>query len=441
MTETALVTREQERATATALYGQDQDIKRTIQAIRTVAPWVTNQDPKLSFNDNEIALVVRRSMAMGLDPLNQHEVQIWKDRRGTVNFQLSYTLMTEWVRHFKGTHTEPRYHELTKEELLSQGLKPNDHAVTVSFVMDSDVEKLSILADIYGVETAKQMCEVHGTGTATAQEWAGNYFAPAGRSKLWKVQKRALTDAYRRKFGTPTRSDIEELRRIGGFERMQIEDWQGTQGLNPSDAAALAKDRARHREHQERLTDDPEYKAEFDVTVKAAESLMYPAPEREPQAVDGEFTEMPQEPEPTPDPDSESGDAWNDEIIREAKAIGGAIRKAAGWTINGGWHRAEAKFIGDSQQSRMLASTIGKALQGVPGVDKDKPHHALIAWLFNAEGGSTKNLTDREAGVSLARWTGADGDKFTPTETAIQEIRALFQGAQLLSGQQRLPLA
>jgi len=267
-----------------------------------------------------------------------------------------------------------------------------------------------------------------------------NIDPPTGWSWDQVAKKRALKNALNIAYGMPSPDElVKESWEVDG-QATRFEDWQGTQELNPGDAAALAKDRARHREHQERLTDDPEYKAEFDVTVKAAESLMYPAPEHEPQAVDGEFTEMPQEPEPTPDPDSESGDAWNDEIIREAKAIGVGIRKAAGWTINGGWHRAEAEFIGDSQQSRMLAGVISKALRGVPGVDKDKPHHVLISWLFNAEGGSTKNLTDQEAGVSLARWTGADGDKFTPTETAIQEIRTLFQGAQLLSGQQRLPL-
>jgi len=401
-----------------------------------------------------------------LDPLNQHEVQIWKDSRGTVNFQLAYTLTTEWVRHFHGEHTEPQYHRLGTEELAAEGLAENDTAFRVSFLMKRDIPSLSALTEAYDARQARAMLEITGLGVAQVGEYTGKYFAPAGRSRAWKVKKRALTDAYRRKFGTPTRSEIEELRRAGGMANVRPQDWSDVQELNPGDAAALAKDTAMHREHQERLAEDPGYKADFDKTVKAAEELMYPAPE--PQTVDAEFTEIEDdrdpppgltpeleemrnehidavnqntadEPEPALDADPETCDAWDDEIIKEAKAIGGEIRKAAGWTINGGWHRAEADFIGDSQQSRMLAGVVSEALQGVSGVDKDKPHHVLIAWLFNADGGSVKNLTDREAGVAVARWT-ANGDMFTPTDAAAQEIRTLFQGAQLLSGQQRLPL-
>ena len=276
MSETALVTREQERATATTLYGQDAEIKEMIDGVRAVAPWVKNRDPRLAFDDNEVALVVRRSMAMGLDPLNPHEVQIWKDARGTVNFQISYTLMTEWVRRFKGTHTEPEYHRLSKEELKEEGLGENDIAVRCSFVMDDCIEKLIVLSELYGQDRAKRMVAVTGLGVATIADWNGPYFAPAGRSKAWKVQKRALVDAYRKKFGTPTRAEIEELRRVGGWDKVEAEDWEGVAELDlrPGDAAALAKSRALDREHEERMTVDAEYREEHQaLQAEAADAL------------------------------------------------------------------------------------------------------------------------------------------------------------------------
>ena len=307
MERNALVTREQEHQTATSLYGDNENLAELFEAVKRVAPWAN--DKQFPMSNNEIGLAIRRSVAMGLDPLNQHEVQIWKDRRGTVNFQLAYTLIAEWVRHFHGEHTEPQYHRLGVEELTAEGLQESDMAFSVTFLMKKDIASLGTLVEAgYDARQARAMLEIGGLGVAKSSEYTGQYFAPAGRSPAWKVKKRALTDAYRRKFGTPTRSDIEALRRAGGMADVKPQDWSDVQELNPGDAAALAKDTARHRDHQERLTDDPEYRAEFDETVKAAESLMYPAPE-EPQTVDAEFAEMPEELEATHEdgPDFEDG--------------------------------------------------------------------------------------------------------------------------------------
>jgi hypothetical protein len=55
-----------------------------------------------------------------------------------------------------------------------------------------------------------------GLDTVAAEEWASPYFAPTGRSKRWKLQKRALTDAYRTRFGEPSRQEIHVLRRQRG---------------------------------------------------------------------------------------------------------------------------------------------------------------------------------------------------------------------------------
>lgn len=275
MTEvTTLVTREQEHQTATSLYGNNAELRELFDAVKAVAPWANGKE---SMTNNEIALVVRKAVAMGLDPLNAHEVQIWKDKRGAVNFQIGYPLMVEWVRHFHGEHTEPRYHRLDADELRAEGLQPNDIAYRVTFLMNKDIASLQTLAEAgYDPREARAMLEVSGLGVATLAEYNGDYFAPAARSRSWKVQKRAMVDAYRRKFGTPNRSQIEELRRIGGFERVRAEDWEGTEGLAPGDAGALARSHALDREHQEKLATDPAYAEKFAATVVEAQAALYP---------------------------------------------------------------------------------------------------------------------------------------------------------------------
>jgi len=143
------------------------------EAVRKVAPWANARDGKMS--DMEIALVVRKAVAMGLDPLNPHEVQIWKDNRGSVNFQVAYPLMIEWVRHFFGAHTEPQKHRLTADELKEEGAQPQDVGYRVTFLMENDLPKLAMLiAAGYTPEEARKMLEVTGVGIATAQEYNGS---------------------------------------------------------------------------------------------------------------------------------------------------------------------------------------------------------------------------------------------------------------------------
>ncbi|MEA3375050.1 MAG: hypothetical protein U9R72_02460, partial [Chloroflexota bacterium] len=143
-------------------------------------------------------------------------VQIWRDRHG-VQFQLAYTLMAGWVRTMKGDHTEPRYIRLTAEERELEGLKPDDKATWCTFVMLSDIPNITALVEA-GFEPAEARSHftVRGLGTVSADDWNGRYFAPNGRSKRWKLRKRALVDAYRMRFGTPSRQAIQLLRRQRG---------------------------------------------------------------------------------------------------------------------------------------------------------------------------------------------------------------------------------
>ena len=120
------------------------------------------------------------------------------------------------------------------------------------------------------------MITVTGLGVATAQELTSGYFAPAGRSKAWKIQKRALVDAYRKKFGTPTRAEIEELRRSAGTDRIIPADWEGTADLAPESASRLAAFRADVREIKELEESDPEFAAAQKAQAADAMAAMFP---------------------------------------------------------------------------------------------------------------------------------------------------------------------
>ena len=84
-------------------------------------------------------------------------------------------------------------------------------------------------------------------GTASAEEWASPYFVPTGRSNRWKLQKRALTDAYRTRFGEPSRQEIHVLRRQRGDVVLLPQDFNGRAHLLPVDRTSLALEHARAR--------------------------------------------------------------------------------------------------------------------------------------------------------------------------------------------------
>jgi len=217
-----LVTAQQQSITADSLYGSKEDQENLYRAVSKFAPWVKGKHP---MSPEEVMLVVRRSTSQGLDPLNPHEVQIWKDRHG-VQIQPAYTLMVEWVKHFKGDFTEPQYERLSDHELTEEGLEDNDIAYRVHFLMKDDIPLMIELKDAgYDAKVARRMLEVTGLGVAQRNEYDGDFFAPKGRSRSWKVKKRAMTDAIRRKFGTPTRAEIVELRRIRGDSKLTLKDW------------------------------------------------------------------------------------------------------------------------------------------------------------------------------------------------------------------------
>lgn len=283
---TELATKEDQHGYNLA-YMDSKRVEEIAEIVKRGARWAEKM------NNVEIGLAVRRAMSLGVDPLNPHEIQIWKDNRGTVNTQLAYSMIIEWVRMFKGPHTSPRYYRLTPEQLEEEGLNKSDVAYRCKFFMLEDLDKMTSLSDIFDASDAQEMFAVVGLGSASAGEYNGKYFAPNGRSPSWKVQKRALADAYRRKFGDPTTAEIIALRRSLGYDSIKPEDWLETGKLAPGDAVALADAKAKER------TDEP-MSAE---DLQAAQGALF----GDAQDLDYEDVEeqtMEPEPEPELEPDA-----------------------------------------------------------------------------------------------------------------------------------------
>ncbi len=228
------------------LYGDQQEITAMAKAIKAVAPWAN--DSRFPLSNHDIGLVIRRCRSLGVDPLNPKEIHVWKDKQG-LHTQLAYPLLRQWIQEIHGGHTNPTFHLLDEEELYEEGLAPTDHAVRASFIMFSDFDRLRDLVDTgFTLSEARELLTRTGVGTATEFDWDQQYFAPNARSKLWKLKKRALTDAYRSYFGTPSRQEIILLRRSRGEYQLAPSDFDHiAQDLLPHQQRLIAHRKAAER--------------------------------------------------------------------------------------------------------------------------------------------------------------------------------------------------
>lgn len=230
----------------------DEKTRLLAQAIAQVAPWAHNK--KYPLDAADIALAVQRSVGMGLDPLNPHELQIWKDGHG-LHFQLAYTLLHQWSTQILGGHTEPRYTKLTEDDLTAEGLLTTDQAYYCQFVMKEDIPLIGTMIQAgWDPVQAREELTITGLGTCSRSDWDGKYFAPNARSKAWKVKKRAYTDAIRTRFGTPGQATIEKMRRLRGEDHITATDWQVTAGSAEEHvrlATLTATDREREPDDRE----------------------------------------------------------------------------------------------------------------------------------------------------------------------------------------------
>jgi hypothetical protein len=155
------------------LHGDDAQVAALAERVMMVAPWVHYRlnGQWQQMTKREVSLVIRRCMALAVDPLNDKEVHIWRGKHG-VNFQLAYTLMAQVVRNMKGGHTEPRFSDPTPAEKELHGLAENDQATRASLVMLSDIPNIIALSQAgFSPEEAREHFTVTGLGTVKAENW------------------------------------------------------------------------------------------------------------------------------------------------------------------------------------------------------------------------------------------------------------------------------
>lgn len=267
-----------EQGLGLAYMGNQEEMEALAKIAIKVAPWAGKTKDLPAMTGPEVSLVVGRAASLGADPLNPHEIQINRDKKGVIQVKLSYTLIIEWVNRFKGEHTNPQYYRLTEEQLIEEGLEKGDVAFRCEVFRVASFKEMDkrMESPFFTPEQVYKMFAITGIGVAKKEEYNKWYFAPNARTPSWKVQKRALEDAYRKKYGTPSRAEVIQLRRMLGHENIQPQDWENTSKLAPGDAVALADARANERqdaEEFEQMTDDE--KAEVKATNAATADALW----------------------------------------------------------------------------------------------------------------------------------------------------------------------
>lgn len=434
MSNNDLAVRAQSPQAALTGYNEDQ-IQQFAELVRRIVPWASER-ASCPMSNGEVGLVVRRALTMGLDPLNPHEVQIWKDKRGSINFQIAYTLLAAWVLRFHGEHTEPQFSRLTEEQLKAEGLAPKDIAYRVRFIMKRDLAAMRemMALRVFDTHEIRAMFEITGLGVAGLKEYNGQYFAPAARSKSWKVQKRAVTDAYRRKFGTPTKAEIEELRRdLPDIPDLDDLEYAVTAVPHaaPAEIRALAKDQAALR----KMAENP--LSEEEVAVRA--ELLY-------GAVEGEFVE----PEPAPGADADiPADLWDSapEIKPPHAAPSEATRPYSpevlrGFIADSADEKRDTNFAYDEKADNYRGAVRGNlefCFAGDP--HSDQKRRQVSEYLTGKA--SSKDWDDAMI-ATLHNWLNAkpdEGGTWLPDPLAEKEAVVVAKAAALAAGQTEMDLA
>jgi len=237
--------------------------------------------------------------------LNPHEIQVWKFA-GKLQFQMSYIIFTACVNRFQPRHTPPKFtHMMGKDMPPTMGVNADDHVFICRFRLREDAAEMIQMVEsgILTPEEAREEYSYRGEGIVDAQEWNrkknGKFtFAPKGRSRAWKGEKRALIDAYRRAGWEPTRAQIQAVRESLGYDQMEPEDFADTDGLAPDDAVALAKSHAQERQRTPMTAEEAQDAAS---ALYPGQKVVIAKPDKDVQ--DGEFTMTDEAtPEPLPDP-------------------------------------------------------------------------------------------------------------------------------------------
>ena len=179
------------------------------------APYAHSDDYPM--RKDECLFVAIRCHEMGVHPLNLQGIQVYKDNHG-IHIDYHYSMIIKYASQIrKVRHTQPRYTRLTPEQLEDEGLGATDIAYYASFIPYEALDDYYRMMDKMNTQEAYDLFAIRGIGSVSKTKWSGAYFAPNGRSRAWKVQKRALKDAYVRWLGYPSPSEARYMQEQTGW--------------------------------------------------------------------------------------------------------------------------------------------------------------------------------------------------------------------------------
>ncbi|MCP4544244.1 MAG: hypothetical protein GY832_44595 [Chloroflexi bacterium] len=418
-----LAERDEQRA-ALARKGVNDTALMHAEMIYVFAPYAHNRDHP--FTKDDALFTALRCREMGVHPLNQKGIQVYKDKHG-VHIDYHYSMVAKWVSQFlKVRHTQPRYIRLGAEQLEYEGLSADSVAYYATFIPFDALDRYYETIDRMEEKAAYEMFAVKGIGSASKSQFNSSYFSPNGRSPAWKLQKRALRDAYTRWLGNPSPAEARFLQEQSDFIAPTLPELESAKHdvsdtIIPSEVIRLAQERKRYEE-SDAANSPPSTPEE----IKDTKELLY-GPQKTKTHV---IVDAPPEVIDLTPPEFEDDAAGAQAVARlqeeaeaggrgtpargplTAREIGTEMRKAAGWQIVGGqWERKGGTTIGNDKLGQQVAAIIGKAL----GDDSEALHSDIIDFLFKVE--STKALTITEGMTIVERW----GNGWQPNATAMTE--------------------
>jgi hypothetical protein len=385
--------------------------KERIAYARKFFPWANKQYETWAgggkailppFTEEEIWWTLERCARWQLNPSDNNQVQIWKDKNGIV-VEPAYQVIVNWLETF-GPHSAVRYYRVVGDALKDEGsLDPRDLIYKAEVVFYREVrEAISAGLD---QDQAMKLATHTGIGRVAAKDYITDdgkekaYSAPSGRTPADKAKKRALIDLAN-DLGTPTDEEYQAMSVLNRAITVTPEMTKGAVGA---------------------LWEEP---------TKKPEAL--PAPESA-SVVDAEFEPAPQDAPPAPEPPAETEAeslARQTAAVAQAKAAeerpytAARLREQLRKSFAG---RAAFEYPSDGERNKSLF-TVNKNIElafAGEGQEAEK-RHAVLFFLTSKQ--SSKELLDGEL-ESLRRWLAvsqnADGE-WAPDPLAVAEARAAY---------------
>lgn len=270
-------------------WGSREEVKEIAARLKRFVPGTKNM------NDDEIMAYAQLVHMTGLNPCSG-ELHGWDSKgggRGILITKLGYGILVRWAQ-----SQEP----FTTRFTTKLNTETEDITARCQLLRRSDRQLLKqLLANDAPYREALDWATTEGIGIITkAERWSKKYKKwidpPKSKSWEWKAEKRALEDAIRRAYGTPSTQELARQTWIVAGIATTPEDWKDvTPEMLPSERAATARHSAQLRLTATEREERPRSAAQ-DIAELFGEEI-----------VNGETGEIVEPPEPEPEETTPNG--------------------------------------------------------------------------------------------------------------------------------------